>query len=211
MTLLDRTIRDLLSSLAARTPTPGGGSIAALNAAMGLALVSMAARFTSGKKYELVEAEATAVANECDRLRETATQLIDEDTAAYDVVTAAFGLPKNTDAEKAARTAAIQAGLAGAIAVPARTIEVSMRGLEIAASFATKSNKNLASDVLVGAGCLAAAVEGARANVRINAASMNDTASAKAFLAAADAAYARAAELHRAVIDGVEPTFSPAK
>ncbi|MBI3819023.1 MAG: cyclodeaminase/cyclohydrolase family protein [Planctomycetes bacterium] len=211
MTLLDRSLRDLLSSLAAKTPTPGGGSIAALNAAMGAALVSMAARFTAGKKYESVEADARAVAEACDALRERASALVDADSAAYDHVTAAFGLPKNTDAEKAARTEAVQKALRVAIAVPAETLDVSMKGLALAAGFAAKSNKNLASDVLVGAGCLLAAVEGARANVRINAASLADPAGAREYIQSANAAYARAAELHAAVRDAVEPTFAPAK
>lgn len=211
MTFLDRSLRDFLATLAAKTPTPGGGSIAALNASMGFALVSMAARFTSGKKYESVEAEALGVAERCDALRARAQVLIDADTAAYDAVTAAYGLPKATDEERGARAAAIQKALGGAIAVPAETIEVAMAGLEIAAGFAAKSNKNLASDVLVGSGCLFAAVEGARANVRINAASLSDAVSARRFLDASERSYAAAARLHEQVRTAVEPTFNPAK
>jgi formiminotetrahydrofolate cyclodeaminase len=207
MTLLDRTIRDFLAATAAKTPTPGGGSVAALNAAIGLGLVSMAARFTTGKKYEAVEADAQATAAECDKLREEATRLVDDDTRAYDEVTKAYGLPKNTDAEKAARTGAIQAALGGAIRVPARTLEVSVAGIEVAAKFASKSNKNLASDVLVGASCLYSAAEGARANVRINAAGMTDAAAAKEYLSRADAQFASAARLLGKVRDDVEPSF----
>lgn len=211
MTLLDRSLRDFIALLAARTPAPGGGSIAALNAAMGLGLVAMAARFTSGKKYESVEADAQAAAANCDHLRMRASALVDEDTEAYNSVTAAYGLPKTTDSEKAARAEAIQKSLQIAIAVPAETIDVSIKGLQIAAAFAAKSNRNLASDVLVGAGCLAAAVEGARANVRINAVSLSDATKAKKYLEDADAAYAKSAELHNFVRDTVEPTFLPAK
>jgi methenyltetrahydrofolate cyclohydrolase len=211
MTYLDRSLRDFLASLAARTPTPGGGSIAALNAGLGLGLVAMAARFTSGKKYEAVEAEAQRVADDCDRLREEASVLVDEDSRAYDAVTQAYGLPKGTDAEKGARTAAIQKAIAGAIEVPARTLAVAMGGLELATSFATKSNRNLASDVLVGASCLFAAVEGARANVRINAAGLADAAKAKKYLDEADRAFAEAGRRLEQVRAGVEPSFQPAK
>lgn len=211
MTLLDRSLRELLSSLAAKTPTPGGGSIAALNAALGLGLVSMAARFTTGKKYEAVEKEALAVAEACDRLREEASRLVDADTEAYDVVTRAYGLPKGTDAEKAARTASIQGALVGAIGVPARTLDVAIEGLGLAARFASQSNRNLASDVLVGASCLFAGAEGARANVRINAAGLADGALASRHLARADAAFAEAARLLGKVRDDVEPSFQPAK
>jgi formiminotetrahydrofolate cyclodeaminase len=211
MHLLDKSLRDFTASLAARTPTPGGGSVAALNAAIGLGLVAMAARFTSGRKYEAIEAEATAVANRCDDLRARASALVDEDTAAYDAVTSAYGLPKNTDAEKAARTQSIQKALVLAMAVPAETIDVAMQGLEVAAAFASKSNKNLASDVLVGSGCLVAAVEGARANVRINAVSLADAELAKKHIDRADAAYARSKELHQSVVSQVEPVFQPPK
>lgn len=208
MTLLDRSVRDFLASLAARTPTPGGGSIAALNAALGLGLVAMAARFTSGKKYEAVEAEAARAAEECDRLRSEAAGLVDADTDAYDQVTAAYGLPKGTEGEKAARTKAIQDALAVAMAVPERTLAVAVAGLKVAARFAPHSNRNLASDVLVGASCLHCAAEGARANVRINAAGLADAQAAKKSLTAADAAFAEAGALLADVRNLVEPTFA---
>ena len=209
MTLLDRSLRDFLHQLSDRTPTPGGGSIAALNAAIGVALVAMAARFTNGKKYEAVEADAARTAEECDRLRTEASSLVDADTRAYDEVTRAYGLPKNTDAEKGARAAAIQRALGGAIEIPARTVAVSMAGLELASAFATKSNRNLASDVLVGASCLFAAVEGARANVRINAAALTDEAKAQEYRTQADRSFADAKRLLQKVRDDVEPSFRP--
>jgi formiminotetrahydrofolate cyclodeaminase len=211
MTFLDRSLRDFLASLAARTPTPGGGSIAALNAGLGLGLVAMAARFTSGKNYVAVEAEAQRVAEACDALRAQASELVDADSRAYDEVTKAYSLPKNTEAEKGARTQAIQRALSGAIEVPARTLAVAMGGLELAAGFATKSNRNLASDVLVGASCLFCAVEGARANVRINASGLADAADAKKHLDAADRAFAEAGRLLAKVRDDVEPSFKPAR
>ncbi len=204
MTFLDKSLRDFLSQLAARTPTPGGGTVAALNAALGTALVSMAARFTSGKKYVEVEAEAARVAETCDRLRERAGVLADEDSAAYDAVTAAYGLPKTNEAEKAARSRAIETAMGGALAVPRRTLALALEALELAAAFAPKANPNLASDVLVGAACLVAAAEGARANVRINALSLPDSSDAKKSLAEADAGLARAGELLSAVRAAVE-------
>jgi formiminotetrahydrofolate cyclodeaminase len=210
MPLLDQSLRDFLSSLAARTPTPGGGSIAALNAALGLGLVAMAARFTSGKKYETIEAEAQGVAEACDRLRAEVSALVDADTEAYDQVTRAYGLPKGTDAEKAARAAAIQAALSGAIEVPARTLALAVAGLKTAAAFASKSNRNLASDVLVGASCLYSAAEGARANVRINAAGLTDAEKSKKYLTMAGAAFTEAGALLAKVREDVEPSFQGA-
>lgn len=195
MALLDLSLRSFLATLAAKTPTPGGGSVAALNAALGLGLVAMAAQFTSGAKYATVETDAANTIGGCDLLRARATALVDADSAAYDLVTAAYGLPKGTDAEKAARAEAIQRALEGAMDVPQKTIDVAIAGLELAAAFAPKSNKNLASDVFVGATCLLAAVEGARANVKINAAGLTDAAKAQSALAAADAALAKANRL----------------
>ncbi|HKE02150.1 MAG TPA: cyclodeaminase/cyclohydrolase family protein [Planctomycetota bacterium] len=179
MTLLDRSVRDILASTAAKTPTPGGGAIAALNGALGAALVAMAARFTSGKKYVEVEAEATRVADACDAIRAQLAELVDADCAAYDAVTAAYKLPKGTPTEEGARTQAIARALAGAMEVPRRTMKVALEGLALAERFARKANPNLASDVLVGAVCLHAAVEGARANVLINAKAAADPASVR--------------------------------
>jgi formiminotetrahydrofolate cyclodeaminase len=187
MTLLDRSLRDFLASLAAKTPTPGGGAVAALCGAIGAGLVSMAARFTSGKKHASVEEEALRVADACDRLRETLSRLADADCEAYDSVTAAYALPKETEAEKASRARAVESALERAIAVPRETMKASLEGLAIADAFASKANRNLASDVLVGGCCLHAAVEGARANVAINAASFSEPSKGKAHLEAADA------------------------
>lgn len=182
--------------------------MAALNAGLGAALVAMAARFTSGKKHEAVEAEAAGVAEACDSVRAAAAALVDEDAGAYDLVTAAYALPKGTDAEKAARAAAVESALRAAMEVPERTIAAAMQALELAASFAPKSNRNLASDVLVGACCLHAAVESARANVRINVAAMSDPARGARNAEAADAALRRAGEKLAAVRAAVEPTLA---
>jgi methenyltetrahydrofolate cyclohydrolase len=179
MTLLDRSVRDLLASTAAKTPTPGGGAIAAMVGAFGAALVAMAARFTSGKKYVEVEAEAARTGEECDAVRAKLADLVDRDCEAYDAVTAAYKLPKGSPTEEGARTQAIARALEGAMEVPRQTMKAALEGLAIAERFARKANPNLASDVLVGAVNLHAAVEGARANVLINAKAASDPASVR--------------------------------
>ena len=169
--LVDLSLREFAARLAARTPTPGGGSMAACLAACGAALASMAFRFTSGEKFAEVEADMTRRAQALDEARSRALELVDLDAKAYDGVTAAYGLPKANEAEKTDRKAAIQAAMKHALEVPFETMQVAIGALRLAAEGAGAINKNLASDCAVGASCLAAAVEGAFLNVRINAGS----------------------------------------
>lgn len=161
-------------SLAARTPTPGGGSLSAYIAACGAATVSMSFRFTSGEKYAAVERAMGERAAALDRLRKRALELVDADSASYDRVTAAYAMPKADDPQKTARSAAIQAALKGALEVPFETMQLAAEGLKLASEGVASINPNLASDCATGALALAAALEGAWLNVRINAASIKD-------------------------------------
>lgn len=172
--------------VAERTPTPGGGSVAAHLAELGCALTAMAFRFTSGEKFAAVEAALAAHVGELERLRAAVRPLVDEDSAAYDVVTAAYKLPKSTDAERATRSAAIQRALLGALEVPARTLAHATAALELARAGAAAVNPNLASDASTGVWCLRSAAEAAFHNVRINAASLSDKALGAERLAAAE-------------------------
>ncbi|MFN0241390.1 MAG: cyclodeaminase/cyclohydrolase family protein [Planctomycetota bacterium] len=174
VTLADASLADFAGQLAARTPTPGGGSVAAHLAALGAALAAMACRFTSGAKYASCESAMAERAERLDALRVTATGLIDTDSAAYDAVSAAMKLPKGTDAEKAARTRAVQQALRGALEVPFRTLETAVAALRLTAAAAPDVNPNLASDCATAGYCLWSAAESARMNVRINAASIQD-------------------------------------
>lgn len=174
--LVDLTLRDFVASLAARTSTPGGGSMAAALVAAGSALAAMACRFTSGEKYAAVEA---AMARRVEALavhQARGLELVDLDSRSYDAVTAAYKLPKASEPEKAARTAAIQAGLKGALEVPAETIEHALAALALAVEALPDVNPNLVSDIASGANCLACAVEAAFLNVKINAAGIADKA-----------------------------------
>lgn len=172
--LVDLTLRDFVASLAARTPTPGGGSMAAALVASGSALAAMAFRFTSGDKFAAVEAAMARRVEDLERHRARGIELVDLDARSYDAVTAAYKLPKTTDAEKAARSAAIQAGLRGALEVPAETVDRALEALVICVDGLADANANLLSDAASGAQCLAAAVEAAYLNVQINAGSIAD-------------------------------------
>lgn len=202
--LADRTLRAFCDDLAARTPTPGGGSVAAYLVACGASLVAMACRFTSGEKFAVVDAAMQQRALELDVLRARAIDLVDLDTRSYDAVTAAYKLPKSNDVEKAARSSAIQAGLRGALEVPAETISRALAALRIAASAAADVNSNLASDCGAGSACLRSAAEAALDNVRINAASIADKAWAAERLDQARRSVDEARTLHAAVRAGVE-------
>jgi formiminotetrahydrofolate cyclodeaminase len=195
MALVDLTLTQFNSSLAAKTPTPGGGSQAALLVANGSALVAMACRFSTGEKYVAVEPYMLGRAEELDALAQKALQNVDADSASYDAVSAAYKLPKGTPEEKAARTAAIQKGLQGALEPPLETMETALAGLRIAAVSAAQANKNLGSDLASGALCLWAGVEAAGCNVAINAGGIQDKAWLEPRMKAAAAVRAEAQRL----------------
>lgn len=177
-------------------------------AALGAALGAMATRFTAGKKG--FEAHAPAMEQAAayfDDLRARLLPIVDEDCHAYDVVTAAYGMAKDTEDAKAARGAAIQRGLALAMDVPLRGARLCGEGLTRIAELAPNLNKNLISDAGVCALGLAAAFEGFAMNVRINAAGLKDDAVKSAALAEL-ATSKRAVDAARAAaLAAVEATF----
>src|SRR5688572_13466361 len=163
--LVDLTLRDFTNGVAAKTSTPGGGSVAAYASAMGAALGAMAARYSEGG-----EETATGL----DGLRARFLQLVDRDTDAYSKVSAAYGLPKKTDADKTARRAAIQEALVQAAQVPLEGMRASIDALKALEAMALTCNKNLTSDMAGGALLLRAGLEACGWNVRINAQGLAD-------------------------------------
>jgi formiminotetrahydrofolate cyclodeaminase len=184
--LADLSLRGFSDRLAERAPTPGGGSVAAYLVAVGSGLVAMAFRFSTGPKFSAVEPAMLRRAGELDGIRARALEFVDLDSAAYDAVTSAFGLPKGSEEEKARRTSVVQAALLGALEVPLGTMESALSALRIAAEGAADINKNLASDFATGSWCLWSASEAAALNVRINAVSLADRDLARSRLAQCD-------------------------
>jgi formiminotetrahydrofolate cyclodeaminase len=171
----DQTVGAWLDALASDAPAPGGGAAAAMNAAVGAALVSMVCNLTIGKpRYAEHEATMTAALERATVLRSGALRLAGEDAEAFSAVTAAYGLPKATDDEKAARTAAIQAALVGAADVPLRTASLAAEVVELAGRILDGANVNVLSDVAVAAASARAALDAAVVNVEINLGAMND-------------------------------------
>lgn len=177
MSLIEMTVKGFTEKLASDAPAPGGGSAAALSGALGAGLVSMVCRLTVGKpKYAEHEALVKEVLTKSDALTTRLLDAIQKDTDAFDGVMAAFGMPKDTDEQKAARSAAIQVAYKAAIASPEATAEDCLAAMRLSESLLHKSNTNAVSDLAVGAMQAYAGLKGALANVRINLPSIKDPA-----------------------------------
>jgi formiminotetrahydrofolate cyclodeaminase len=169
------SLQDFLDALAGKASTPGGGSAAAVMGAMGAALVSMVAHFTIGKKgYEAAAAESTELLRRAEDLRARLTDMIRADVEAFDRVMAAYGLPKDSDAEKTQRTAAIQAALKSAADVPLACAELCVQVMELTRPMAAIGNKNVISDAGVAVLAAEAALRAAALNVCVNIGAIRD-------------------------------------
>ncbi len=174
--LAELTIKDFLARTAGNDPAPGGGSISALSGALAAALAQMVAGLTIGrKKYADCEEEMKELVAHFEQVRNELVADIDNDADAYDRVFAAFKLPKETDEEKAARTAAIQRETKHAAEVPMSVARKVCQSLLRLVTVAQKGNQNAVTDACVAAMCARTAVLGALMNVRINLASITDT------------------------------------
>ena len=166
---------DFLDALAAKTPTPGGGSAAAYSAAAGAALVAMVARLTIGrKKYAEVESQMKQLLEDAERLRAELTKAVDEDAEAFDAVMRAFRLPKDTQQQKAERSEAIEKATIYAARVPLKVASKAVEVIKLAVQAVSDGNLNAISDGATGAALASAALTGAGYNVRINLASIKD-------------------------------------
>jgi formiminotetrahydrofolate cyclodeaminase len=174
--LTDRTVIGLLDAFSSADPTPGGGSAAALVGATGASLLQMLAGMPKSRTNSDEERKALDTAHgELSACRATLVDLIDRDAASYDLVIAAFRLPKATDEEKAARKAAVQDATRIATEVPVDTIRACVDTMRAGRAAAAHGNPNASSDVKVGYRLLMAAAEGARDNVEINLDGLTDT------------------------------------
>jgi formiminotetrahydrofolate cyclodeaminase len=175
MTLIDKSVHDLLAAFSSPDPTPGGGSASALAAAVGASLLMMVAGLPKTRTGAAEEREAlTASAAGLAPLREALMEAIDRDAAAYDEVVAAYKLAKASPEEQSARKTAIQRALRSATDVPLDIVRMSAAALAHARMIAAHGNRNAASDVGVGAALLRAGMRGARLNIDINAGSVTD-------------------------------------
>lgn len=173
--LTSKTVTEFLDELASNSPAPGGGSISALAGALSAGLTSMVCRLTIGKKkYADVQDEMEKILRESEDLRHRLTLLIDEDTAAFNEVMAAFTLPKESSEQQQRRTEAIQIATKKASLVPLEVMRLSASAALLAKSVVENGNTNSITDA--GVACLAArtAYAGAMMNVLINLSSIKD-------------------------------------
>jgi methenyltetrahydrofolate cyclohydrolase len=180
--MFDARMSDWLGQLADRTPAPGGGAVAALCAASSAALLEMVANYTTGGKWADREEAMKAVIAEVAELRLRAGKLAEADAEAFGAVGAAYGLPKATAEEKAARSAAIQQATLGAAEPPVQVGRLATRLVALADEMVDPANPNVLSDVGVAAATARAALSGSITNITVNAAFLKDDGAARALL-----------------------------
>lgn len=201
MKLADMQVRKFADVLASDAPAPGGGSVAALEGALGAALTAMVCTLTEGKKQYAEHCEAIAtVRAEAAALQERFIDVMDRDTEAFMVVSRAFAMPKATDEEKAARSAAIQQGLIGCTETPFEMMHLAADTIALTESLLGRFNESAASDLGVAALSLRAAVQGAWLNVLINIGSLKDREAAERYRA-------RGKELVKTVLERADRVY----
>ncbi len=173
--LVKMNLTDFANETASESPAPGGGSISAYMGALGSALSGMVANLSSHKRgWDDRWEEFSNWAEKAKTIQDQLIKLVDEDTNAFNLIMNAFGLPKGTDEEKAARQKAIQDATKYAIEVPYRTLELCYESMHVAKAMAEIGNPNSVTDAGVGALAARSGVIGALLNMKINAADLDD-------------------------------------
>ena len=177
MLLIQHTIKDFTTLLASDAPAPGGGSAAALMGTLGISLANMVGALTAGRaKYAQHTDFIAKLLKRSERIQSDFLAVIDEDTQAFNEVSAVFEMPKETDADKAARKQAMQAALKTCVGPPFKMMELSLEAIELTRQAMDKTNTSAASDLGVAALSLKAAVQSAWLNILINIGGINDAA-----------------------------------
>lgn len=205
MKLVDLKVNAYLDILKSDAPAPGGGSVSALAGAQGVGLFMMVADLTLGKeKYADYQDVCGKAKEKGAALFQALTEAVDQDTDAFNLISAAFKMPKETEEEKTARKQAIAAGTLAATEVPYRVMQLAYEGLLLAETMAGSSNPNAASDLGVAALNLLAAVKGAWLNVKINLPGVKDEAKANAFREGGQKIFDEAKTVADAIYEKVE-------
>lgn len=203
--LVDMDLVAFAEETSSESPAPGGGSISAYVGALGVSLGTMVANLSSHKRgWDDRWEEFSEWAVKGMMYQEELLDLVDKDTDAFNMIMDAFGLPKGTDAEKAARKDAIQAATKNAIEIPFRVMEVAYNSMEVNKAMADFGNPNSVTDAGVGALCARTAVMGAFMNVQINTGDLEDKAFVEDVLARGKAIQDKAMALEdeiRAIVD----------
>jgi glutamate formiminotransferase / formiminotetrahydrofolate cyclodeaminase len=203
--LINMTLSAFANETASESPAPGGGSIAAYLAALGVSLGTMVANLSSHKKGWDDQWETFSNwADKGQQLKDELLHLVDKDTAAFTKIMDAFALPKNTDDDKAARSQAIQDATLFATQVPMTTMQKAFDGFAICKAMAEIGNPNSVSDAGVGALSIRSAIYGAYLNVKINASGLKDKTTAQQYIDDATALLHQAFDQEKTILAIVE-------
>jgi formiminotetrahydrofolate cyclodeaminase len=173
--LVLRNVREFVDEVASSSPAPGGGSVAALAGSLGASLGCMVAKLTIGKPgYEAAAGEINDALQKLENLRKDMLNIVEEDTSAYNRVSAAYQMPKESGPAKLERSKAIQEALKGATQVPLKLTRKCASALDLIKALAAKGNPSAASDAGVGALMVYSGLMGAALNVEINLGGMKD-------------------------------------
>ncbi len=200
--LIDMTCTGFANETASESPAPGGGSISAYLGALGAALATMVANLSSHKAgWDDRWEEFSDWAEKGQQIKDELLFLVDEDTNAFNKIMDAFGLPKGTDEEKAARTAAIQEATKYAIEVPFKTMQKSFDAFDLIKAMVVTGNPNSVTDAGVGALCARSAIMGAFLNVKINAIGLKDKVYVEEILKQGADLEAKAQQLEKEILE----------
>ncbi len=203
--LIRMDLRAFADETASESPAPGGGSIAAYMGSLGISLATMVANLSSHKPgWDERWEEFSHWAEKGQRIKDRLLKLVDEDTHAFNLIMSAFGLPKQNEEEKKARTIAIQQATKIAIEVPLEVMRLSLESMEVIKAMAETGNPNSVSDAGVGALCARSAVMGAFLNVRINAGGYQDKSFVEAVLKEGLAIQTQAMKLEQEILQVVD-------
>ena len=173
MKLVQMTVENFIKEVDSSSPAPGGGSVSALASSLGVSLARMVGHLTFGKKKynelsDEIRANFTQNFNTLEKINHELIELIDKDTENFNLVMAAFKMPKETSDEISKRNEAIQRATILATDTPLKMAELSLKTLELLDDFVQYGNKNAISDVGVAALLATAGAKGAIYNVKIN-------------------------------------------
>ena len=203
--LITQSLREFTEETASESPAPGGGSVAAALGAFGAALGTMVANLSSHKRgWDERWEEFSSWAEKGKECHEELLRLVDEDTASFEAVMEAWGVPENSVEEKATKNDAIQGAVLHATQIPLQVMQIAHRSLEVAHAMAEKGMEASISDAGVAALCARSAVMGAHLNVRINAVDLENATQRSALLQQAEALSTETQELESAILKLVD-------
>lgn len=207
--MIEQPFKDLIASLAAKSPTPGGGAAAAMSACLGASLYAMVIRFSRGKKATVEHDEQLAqVEEQLLSLLNRLEPMAERDCASFDAVSRAYKLPKESGVEQDVRNRAIEEGMLGAMVVPEETLATIRDVLRTMVPVLAFVGRNIASDLGSGTEMLVAGAESAFLNVRINAAYLKDRPKADSALKQNETVLTEVRDTRRAIRATVEKMLS---